>query len=120
MKIYLTLFLTACSFLITGCATATQKNAGAFLSKVAAMNITAADVSQSTTTPVYSHSESVSGLHHGPDSFSVENLKASFAIPLWGVTWNFSASAIAGSTPQAVASVAEAAGVGGAAVSVAK
>lgn len=94
--------------LLSGCATSNQKNAGAFLSKVAAMDITAADVSQSTSTPVYSHSESITGLHHSPGSFSVENLKATFAIPLWGVQWNFSASAIAGTSPQALAAAAAA------------
>lgn len=93
---------------LAGCATTTQQNAGAFLSKVAAMDVTAADVSQSTNTPLYSHSESVSGLHHSPQGFEVENLKATLAIPLWGVTWNFSASAISGNTPAAVAAIAAA------------
>lgn len=120
MKTYLTMFLAAGALLLTGCATATQKNAGAFLAKVAAMDITAADVSQATVTPIYSHHESIAGLQKTGDRFSVSNLKADFAIPLWGVQWTFSASAIAGSSPQAVAQVATAAGGTGVAVTVAK
>jgi hypothetical protein len=108
MKIRLIIAVIALA-LLSGCATSTQKNAGAFLAKVASMNITAADVSQSTTGPFYNHSESISGLHHQPGSFSIENLKAEFGIPLWGVKWSFSASAISGETPQAVAAVATAA-----------
>ena len=120
MKTYTALLIAAVVLLLSGCATATQKNAGAFLAKVASMDITAADVTQSTSTPIYSHSESVSGLHHAPGTFSIENLKADFAIPLWGVKWTFSASAIAGSSPAAVAQVATAAGGTGVAVTVAK
>ena len=120
MKTLIVSLLAISALALSGCATATQKNAGAFLSKVASMDITAADVSQSTVTPVYSHTESVSGLHHAPGVFSVENLKATFAIPLWGVQWNFSASAISGTTPAAVSQVATAAGDGGAAVTVKK
>jgi hypothetical protein len=107
MKTYLCLL--AAAFALSGCASSTQKNARAFLTKIAAMDITAADISQSTNTPVYSHSESVSGLHHAPGEFTVENLKATFSIPLWGTTWNFSASSIKGVTAEAVSKVAQAA-----------
>lgn len=120
MKTYLTLIVAACALLFAGCATATQKNAGAFLTKVASMNITAADVSQSTQTPIYSHTESIAGLTKTADGFSVSNLKATFAIPVWGVNWTFTASAITGSSAAAVAAVAGAAGDTGVALSVAK
>lgn len=101
--------LAAAALFLTGCATTTQKNAGAFLAKVASMNVTATDVHQSTNTPVYSHSESLTGLSHSSDgTFTVTNLKANFAIPLWGVTWDFSASGISGS-PGAVSAVAQSA-----------
>ncbi len=120
MKTYLALLFAAVALLFSGCATATQKNAGAFLAKVAAMDITAADVSQATVTPIYSHHESIAGLQKTGSQFSVSNLKADFAIPLWGVQWTFSASAIAGSSPQAVAQVATAAGSTGVALSVTK
>ena len=106
MKIILLLLPLA---LLSGCATANQKNAGAFLSKVSSMDIAAADIRQSTSGPFYSHTESLSGFHHAPGSFSIENLNATFAIPLWGVKWDFSASAIIGTTPQAIAAVAAAA-----------
>jgi type IV pilus biogenesis protein CpaD/CtpE len=110
MKTIFALILAAlCAASLSGCATATQKNAGGFLAKVAQMNITAADVSQSTVTPIYSHHESLSGLKHDAASFSVENLKADFAIPLWGVQWTFSASAISATSPQMLAQVAQAA-----------
>lgn len=105
MKRTLLIAAALSALFLSGCATATQKNAGAFLAKVAQMNITAADVSQSTVTPVYSHAESLSGLTHTPTQFTVENLKATFSIPLWGVTWNFSASAIQADSPAVVASV---------------
>jgi hypothetical protein len=107
MKATLVLIAAATVALFSGCATATQKNAGAFLGKVASLDITAADVHQSTTTPLYSHSESLSGLSKTADGkFSVTNLKADFTIPLWGVKWDFSASAITANTPQAAAGVA--------------
>ncbi len=119
MKTYLALIVAAFALLFSGCATATQKNAGAFLSKVAAMNITAADVSQSTQTPLYSHSESLAGLTKTADGFSVSNLKATFTIPLWGVGWNFSASAITGMKSD-VAALAAATGGTGVAVTATK
>lgn len=108
MKTYLALIVAAFGLLFSGCATATQQKAGVFLAKVAAMDITAADITQSTSTPLYSHFESVSGLHHAPGEFTIENLKASFSIPPLGTTWTFSASSIKGATPQAVAAVATA------------
>lgn len=93
---------------LAGCATTTQQNAGAFLSKVAAMDVTATDVHQSTNTPLYSHSESLSGLSRQANgTFAITNLKATFSIPLWGVTWDFSASGISGNTPSAVAAIAQ-------------
>lgn len=116
MKTHIALILAAVSLLFSGCATATQKNAGAFLAKVAAMDITAADVSQSTMTPLYSHKESIAGLQKSENKFSVSNLKAEFAIPLWGVQWTFTASAITGSKAADVAAVATAAGGTGVAV----
>ena len=119
MKTKLALIVAALGLLFSGCATATQKNAGAFLSKVAEMNITAADVSQSTQTPIYSHSESLAGLTKTADGFSASNLKATFSIPLWGVGWSFSASAITG-TKTAVAALAASTGGTGVAVTVAK
>lgn len=109
MKKLVTLILLAGLCALSGCASTNQNNAGAFLSKIATMDVTAADISQSTNTPLYSHAESISGLHHDANHFQIENLKATFAIPLWGVTWNFSASSIQGATPQSLAQVAKAA-----------
>lgn len=105
MKTLISFLLLFALAFFAGCASTVQKNAGTFFAKVASMDITAADVSQSTITPLFSHSESLSGLHHAPGQFSVENLKATYTIPLWGTTWNFSASAISASTPAAVAAV---------------
>ena len=104
MKSLLTLILAAALLALTGCASTNSKDAGAFLAKVAAMNVTAADVTQTTTGPFYNHQESISGLHWDAKGFSVENLKASFNIPLpvFGVpllSWSLSASAIAGVKP---------------------
>lgn len=108
MKTTITLITTLAALALCGCSTTNQKNAGAFLSKVAGMNITAADVTQSTTTPFYAHQESLTGLHHQQGQLSIENLKASFTIPLWGVKWDFSASAITAEDPQAIAALARA------------
>lgn len=43
------------------------------------------DASQTTTNPLYSHSESVTGMAKSPDgSIVITNLKANLTIPLWG------------------------------------
>ena len=96
MKTALAIF----ALFFAGCSSTTQQNAGAFLSKVALMHIEAADVTQSTVTPIYSHSESLAGLKHTSDGgLQIENLKATFAIPfpvmnIPILSWNFTASAI--------------------------
>lgn len=84
----------------SGCAGLNQKNAAAFLNKINKLHIEAADISQSTVTPFYNHTESVAGLKKaGSESISIENLKASFNIPLPVfniplLQFNFSASSI--------------------------
>lgn len=106
MKTAFAIILAAGAAFLSGCATTTQKNAGMFLSKVAAMDVTAADIRQQTVTPLYSHKESVSGISKVDGKLSITNLSADFSIPLWGTTWSFSASSITASTPAAAAQVA--------------
>ncbi len=99
-------FLIALALIIfvAGCASANQKNAGGFLSKVASMHVNVTDFSQETIGPFYNHAESVTAVAWDPTSksFSVANLKASFNIPfpVFGIpllSWKISASGISGS-----------------------
>ena len=60
----------------------------------------------STTTPVYSHSESATGVAWTSTGFSVLNVKANIGIPVIGTTWSFSASSLtAGSNPPVIVPV---------------
>jgi hypothetical protein len=89
--------------LLSSCQSTATKNASSFVSQIAAMNVSAADISQSTSTPVYSHSESATGIAWSQNGMSILNVKANIAIPLWGTTWSFSASSLqAGSNPPVI------------------
>jgi hypothetical protein len=84
---------------LSGCASTNQKNAAAFVRALKDLRLEASDVTQSTITPFYNHSESIAGLKKNGENVSIENLKASFNIPLPVfniplLQWNFSASAI--------------------------
>lgn len=68
---------------LAGCASTVQKNAATFLQNLP--NINAADVSQTTTTPVFSHSESVANLVTSAGVASVSNVKASLSITPGGI-----------------------------------
>jgi len=92
--------------LLSSCASTATKNASSFVSQIAAMNVSAADITQSTTTPVYSHSESATGVAWTSTGFSVLNVKANIGIPVIGTTWSFSASSLtAGSNPPVIVPV---------------
>ena len=79
------LFLTGCSSVGT--------NLAAFVAKLPPNTLT--DATQTTTTPVYSHTESVTGMSKAPDgTIVISNLKASAAIPEFGVTWGISISGL--------------------------
>jgi hypothetical protein len=89
--------------LLSSCQSTATKNASSFVQQIGAMNLNAADISQSTSTPFYSHSESAAGVATSPNGLSIINVKADVAIPLWGTTWSFSASSLtAGSNPPVV------------------
>ena len=89
--------------LLSSCQSTATKNAATFVQQIGAMNLNAADITQSTTTPFYSHSESAAGVATSPNGLSIINVKADVAIPLWGTTWSFSASSLtAGSNPPVV------------------
>jgi len=79
---------------LSGCTTTATKNASSFVSQVAAMSVSAADITQSTTTPFYSHSESATGVAWNSTGFSVLNVKATIGIPFIGTNWSFSASSV--------------------------
>jgi len=81
---------------LSGCQSTATSNASSFVKQIAALNVSAADISQSTTTPVYSHSESATGVAWSPDGFSVLNVKATIGIPFIGTNWSFSASSLQG------------------------
>ncbi len=104
---FITVIAALFAGLLAGCSTTNQKNAGAFVKTIAGMDITAADISQSTSTPLYSHQESITGLHHDANHLEIENLKASFSIPLWGTKWDFSASSIQAAKPEQLAPIAK-------------
>ena len=72
--------------LSSGCQSTATKNAATFVQQIGAMNLNAADISQSTSTPFYSHSESAAGVATSPNGLSIINVKADIAIPLWGTT----------------------------------
>ena len=108
MKNIRILLLALLVITLSGCATTNQKNASAFLATVASMDISAADVSQTTKGPFYNHSESIAGLAWSPSGFTISNLKASFDIPMpvMGIPliqWTLSASALSGTKPSAPA-----------------
>ena len=99
MKYLLPLLLLS----LSGCASTATKNASSFVSQIAAMNVSAADITQSTTTPVYSHSESATGVAWTSTGFSVLNVKATIGIHFIGTNWSFSASSLtAGSNPPVI------------------
>ena len=84
----------------SGCQSTATSNASSFVAAIGKMNLNAADITQSTSTPFYSHSESAAGIATSPNGLSIINVKADVAIPLWGTTWTFSASSLtAGSNP---------------------
>ena len=99
----LPLLLLPLLLLNSGCQSTATSNASTFVKQIASMNVSAADITQSTSTPVYSHSESATGIAWTPNGLSVLNVKANIAIPLWGTTWTFSASSLtAGSNPPVI------------------
>ena len=88
----------------SGCQSTATNNASTFVAAIGKMNLQAADISQSTTTPLYSHSESAAGVATSPNGLSIVNVKANIAVPLWGTTWSFSASSLtSGSNPPSLA-----------------
>lgn len=58
--------------------------------------VTATDITQTTTTPVYSHQESASGISTDPVTgmLTITNGKASAAIPELGVQWSLNVSGL--------------------------
>jgi hypothetical protein len=105
-----TLLSLLCALCLCGCASTNQKNAGAFLSAVAAMHISGSEISQSTVGPFYNHAETIAGLDYKPGGFTLVNIKASFNIPLpvFGVPlfgWQFSATNLSGETVTAIPSL---------------
>ena len=89
-----TLLLLPLLLLSAGCQSTATSNASSFVKQIAALNVSAADISQSTTTPVYSHSESATGVAWNSTGFSVLNVKATIGIPFIGTNWSFSASSV--------------------------
>ena len=83
MKTLLHLLLAAGALAFSGCVSV-GGNYAAFIQKIPA--VTAVDISQSTTTPVYTHSESASGVSTDPYTgiLTVTNGKASITIPELG------------------------------------
>lgn len=68
----------------TGCASV-GKNLSAFVANLPPNTLT--DATQTTTNPLYSHTESVTGMSKSADgTIQIVNLKASLFIPLWGFT----------------------------------
>lgn len=95
MKTVFTLIIASLALFLSGCSTTAAKNGSDFLSKISKMGIVANDVTQRTSTPVYSHTESATGISkdtHG--NMSIINLKVGIAVPVIGTTWDFSASGI--------------------------
>ena len=85
---------------LSGCQSTATKNATSFVGKIASMNVSAADISQATTTPIYSHSESATGVAWSPEGLSILNVKTTIGIPFIGTNWSFSASSLsAGKNP---------------------
>lgn len=78
-------FILSFSLLLTGCTTTVQKNAAAFFQTLP--NINADDVTQTTTTPVFSHTEKVANLVTVPGSVAVSNVSADLAITPGGIQW---------------------------------
>lgn len=88
----ITLFLlVALLGLCSGCV---SSNFASFISKLPA--VTATDITQTTSTPVYAHQESASGVSTDPVTgiLTVTNGKASAAIPELGVTWSLNVSGL--------------------------
>lgn len=92
MKNILAILLFAAALGLTGCST--LGNYAAFIQKIPA--VTATDITQTTTTPVYSHSESASGVTTDPSTgqITVTNGKASVAIPELGVSSSLNISGL--------------------------
>lgn len=86
-----TLLFLSC-LLLCGCS-----SVGANLSKFVA-NLppnTVVDATQTTTNPLYSHSESVTGMSKAGDgTIVITNLKANLTIPLWGFSDSLSVSGL--------------------------
>ena len=91
-------FVAVCTAIVlSGCATTNQKNASGFLTFCATHNFTAANVTQTTKAPWYSHTETLSGLTKVNGVTSVSDLKATLTLYPMGVpaaSWEFSADAI--------------------------
>lgn len=69
------------------------KNMADFVAKLPPNTLT--DATQTTSTPVYSHQESVTGMSKSADgTIVISNLKANAAIPELGVTWGLSISGL--------------------------
>jgi hypothetical protein len=95
MKTLFTLIIASLALLFSGCATTANKNATTFLSQIKGMGIVANDITQTTKTPIYSHSESATGIAKDANgNLTVVNLKVGLMIPLWGTSWDLSASGI--------------------------
>ena len=78
------------------------KNMADFVAKLPPNTLV--DATQTTTTPVYTHSESVTGMSKAPDgTIVVSNLKANASIPEIGVTWSLSISGLTIAPAQTVA-----------------
>ena len=93
MKTLLFLFVSLSAVLISGCASTNASNLKSVLNSLPA--ISAVDVTQSTTTPVYSHSETLTGLDVDKDgNIIVTKAKASITLPLLGTQWDLSVSSL--------------------------
>jgi len=88
----ITLLALLAALFLTGCSSV-GSNLAAFVAKLPPNTLT--DATQTTNTPVYSHTESVTGMSKAADgTIVISNLKASAAIPEIGVTWGLSVSGL--------------------------
>lgn len=88
----LTLTLGLVALCLTGCSSVAT-NLASFVAKLPPN--TMVDATQTTSTPVYSHQESVTGMSKSADgTIVISNLKATASIPEIGVTWSFSVSGL--------------------------
>lgn len=91
MKIFKVFVALVGAGLAGGCTTPTQSNANAFAAFIAALpGVTAVNVTQKLSTPVFIKDESAGGIETDPTTglLSITDGQASISVPEFGVTWS--------------------------------